>query len=968
VNGTLSQVIDRANVNDLPLNGRNAAQLTTLVAGVVSTPNDGTDAGVTKTFPVVVEISANGSLSGQTVYLLDGADNLDDYTDANLPFPFPDALQEFSVQTSNYNAEYGQSAGGVVNVVTKSGGDAFHGDLFEFVRNGALNARNYFASTVDPLKRNQFGGTIGGPVILPHLTSGKKTFFFFGYQKTISRDQVGGETAFVPTEANLRGDFSAELTASNPANPLGKATKIDDPLTGAPFPNNQIPSSRLDAAALAVSKYLPSVTGNGQVVYSTPTDQDFWEILARVDHNFGPHDHGFAHYYTDTFVQQGVLNTANLITYADESNIHFQSAVIAETHTFTDNLLNDLNLGYEREITIRGPLPGSPNPASFGVNIWQPSEPSLQDITATGFFAIGANPQATFQRNNYTLADNIHWVKGRHNLAFGTSLELAKMDVNSLNAETGEFFFNSTTTNYALASFLLGYMDNFQQGSGQISNDRDQFYGFYGQDSWQVTHRFNLNYGLRYEPFLPWQEIGNRTMQFNPAAFAAGRVSTVYTNAPPGLLFPGDSGVPAQGVRSSYKNVMPRIGFALDVFGDGKTSLRGGGGLFYQTRQTANLNQKTSQVTPFSININLTPGTGPFSNPYLGITNPFPTPSPAPSNVVFPSPVQVYTYDASGTFKVPVTYEWNLTVEQQLTSSLMSRIAYVGAHSSHLFAAEELDPATYIPGSTLSTTQRRHYLGYSNIIQTSMVGTDKYNSLQATLQQRMPHGLSFMANYTFSHSVNDLPLESEVTDQATGQSYVYPIYQAGYKSLDIGPPDFNRTSVFSGSYVWILPGLTHGRALVKSLINGWQTTGIFQIESGTPLTIVAGKDVSLTNILQDRAQYNGSPAYGPGACVANTLCKNYLNTGAFALPATGQFGNVMKGSFRGPGYFDWDAGLFRDFRVREAAYFQFRAEYFNLLNHTNFNNPVTSLSTANFGGITGANSPRIAQLSLKFVF
>jgi hypothetical protein len=973
VTGTLSQVIDSARVNDLPLNGRNAAQLTTLVAGVVSTPNDGTDAGVTKSFPVVVEISANGSLSGQTVYLLDGADNLDDYTDGNLPFPFPDALQEFSVQTSNYDAEYGQSPGGIVNVVTRSGTDRSHGDLFEFVRNGVFNARNYFAPVVDPLKRNQFGGTVGGPVIIPHLLSGKKTFFFLGYQKTIIRDQVNGQTAYVPTQAELAGNFSATCTTGFSSSGIctTPGQQIYDPFsaTHAPFLNNMIPINRYDPAALAVTKDLPSVTGAGQVVYAVPTNQDLWEMLGRVDQVFGPHDRGFLHYYTDTFTQQGVLNTANLITYADQSNIHFQSAVIDETHSFTDNLLNDFNLGYEREITVRSPLAGSPEAATFGVNIYQPPQPSIQDITATGYFAIGQNPQATFQRNNYTLADNVHWVKGKHNLAFGASLELAKMDVNSLNAETGEFFFNSTNTNNGLASFLLGYMSNFQQGSGQTSNDRDQFYGFYGQDAWQITRRLNLSYGLRYEPFLPWQEIGHRLEQFSPTAFAAGQTSTVFTNAPKGLLFPGDPGVPEQGVRSEYKDFMPRVGFALDVFGDGKTSLRGGGGLFFQTRQTANLNQKSSQVTPFSTNINQTPGSGTFSNPYANSVNPFPTPSPAPSNYVFPSPVQVYTYDPSGNFSIPVTYEWNLTVEQQLTKSLLSRIAYVGAHSSHLFAAEELDPATYGPGATsANTTARRHFLGYSNIISTSMVGTDNYNSLQSTLQQRIPHGLNVMANYTWSHSVNDLPLESEITDQATGQSYVYPVYQPGYKSLDHGPPDFDRKHVFTGSYVWELPKLDHTNALVREVIDGWQTTGIFQIESGQPLTIVAGKDISLTNIGQDRAQYNGTSAYGPGACAAGTECKNYLIPSAFALPATGNFGNVIKGSFRGPGYFDWDAGLFRSFPVKEDARFEFRAEYFNLINHTNFTNPVTSLSSANFGGITKSNDPRIAQLSLKFLF
>ncbi len=965
---TLSQVIDRAQVNNLPLNGRNAAQLTTLVAGVVATPNDGTDAGNTKTFPVAVEISANGSLAGQTAYLLDGADNLDSYTDANQPMPFPDALQEFSFQASDYAAQYGQSAGGVVNVVTKSGGNSFHGDLFEYIRNGALNARNYFASSVDPLKRNQFGGTFGGPVIIPHLISGKNTFFFVGYQGTISHDRVGGTTAFVPTQANLQGDFSALLSASNPDNPLRKAIQIVNPFTGQPFQGDRIPTTDFDPAALALTKDLPAVTGDGQVVYQQPTNETFQEVLVRADQTFSQHDRGFLHYYTDTFNLDGTLNPSNLITYADQSKIHFQSAVVSETHIFTANLLNDLTLGYSREISIRGPLPGAPDAASFGVNIWQPAQTAIEGFNVSGFFSIGQNPQGAFQRNNYTLADNFHWVKGGHNLGFGVAVELSKNDVNSILYEPGVFGFNSTNSNYALASFLLGYMDAFQQGSGQISNDRDQFYGFYAQDSWKMNPRFTLNYGLRYEPFIPWQEVHHRLMQFNPAAFSAGTRSSVYVNAPPGLLFPGDPGVPEQGVRNSYGDFMPRVGFAWDIFGNGKTSLRGGAGFFYQTRQDANSNQKSSQITPYSVSVSLTYPAGPFSNPYKGITNPFPAPFPPPANIVFPTPVQAYTYDPSGNFQVPVTYTWNVTQEQQITRTLLSRISYVGSHSSHLYAAEELNPATYIPGSTLSTNQRRRYQGYTTITQSSMVGNDNYNALQATLEQRVTNGLSVTANYAWSHSINNLPLESEITDQATGQSYVYPVYFPNFKSLDTGPPDFDRTNVFSGSYIWTLPRLTEGNGALKAVLNGWQTTGIFQVQSGEPLTIGAGQDISKTNLNEDRAQFSGGQAYGSGACKPNSACKDYLTPSVFALPATGTFGNVVKGSFRGPGYFDWDAGLIRSFPLHESTSLDFRAEYFNLLNRTNFLNPVTSVSSADFGGITSANDPRIAQLSLKLLF
>jgi hypothetical protein len=969
--GTLSQVIDQRRVNDLPLNGRNAAQLVTLVAGVVLAPVDNSDQGPTKTFPVAVTASVNGSRSADTAYMMDGGNNIDEYTNVNQPFPFPDALQEFSVQTSNYNAEYGQNAGGVVNIITKSGGSAFHGNVFEYVRNRVFNARNYFSPTVDPLKRNQFGGTVGGPVIIPHLLSGRHTFFFFGYQKTIIRDQQGGKSSFVPTQANLAGDFSAELSASNPANPLGKAVQIINPFTRVAYANNQIDPKTFDPAAVAMAKLLPKVTGNGLVFYQNPIAQGYNEVVVRVDHDAGSKDHIFVHYYQNHFTNAGVLNTANLLTYADFADIRVQSALASATHSFTSNLLNNLVVNYSREVSTRGPLANAPSVADFGVNIYQPPNKAIVGIAATGFFSLGDNAHAVFQRNNYTLVDDLHWVKGNHNLAFGVHAEVSKVDINSEFNQPGSFAFNSNNTNYALASYLLGYLFTFQQGAGQYFNDRGQFYGFYAQDSWKATRRLTLTYGLRYEPFIPWKELENRVELFSPDAYAAGRTSTVYTNAPAGLLFPGDQGVPERGVNSVYSNVMPRLGFAYDVYGNGKTSIRGGGGLFYDTRQPAISNSIPSEISPFSLSVSLTNPKGTFSNPYAGITNPFPAPTPPPKDVVFPTPVQVNTYDTSGHIQVPVTYSWNITVEQQLTKSLVSRIGYVAAHSSHLFLAQQLNPATYVSGSTLGTDQRRHYPGFTNIGEWDSTGNESYQSLQLTLQQRVNRGLSVMANYTFSKALDTLPYLTVDTTPSSGPGapYVYPIYQPNFKALDVGPTDFDRRSVFSGSYLWAFPSLEGSARILRAVVNGWQVTGIFQIETGAPITITAGKDVSMTGLNQDRALYNGQKAYGPGACNTTASCKNYLNPTAFALPTTGNFGNVVKGSFRGPGYFDWDAGLMRSFPlVKEALRLEFRAEYFNLINHTNFAAPVSAVSSAGFGSITSASDPRIGQLSAKLIF
>jgi hypothetical protein len=964
--GTLSQVIEQKSVNELPLNGRNAAALTTLVAGVATAPADGTDKGNTKTFPAAVPISVNGSRSDQTNYLLDGGNNTDEYTMANGPFPFPDALQEFSVQTSNYNAEFGQSAGAVVNIVTRSGEHQYHGDAFEYLRNGLFNARNYFASSVDPLKRHQFGGTIGGPIKIPRLIKGDHSYFFFGYQRTNLKDSVGGSSAFVPTPANLAGDFSALLSASSPANPQGKVIPIIDPTTSQPFPGNIIPANRLDPAGLNFAKELPKGTANGLVFFAVPTIELFNEYTARVDQDLTAKDHLFGHYYYNFFQINGTFDPTNLLTYKDAANIRFQSALLSEAHTFTSNLLNNIVVNYTRDIAARQPLSTAQDVADFGVNIWQPSTKAIQQVSVAGFFSMGDAPTAVFERNNYTLADDLHYVHGHHNFGFGVHLELTKNDISNLFQQPGLFSFNATNTNYAAASFVLGYLSAFTQGNGQYFGNRATFVGYYAQDSWKVNHRLTLNYGLRYEPFYPYNEVENRLEQFNPANYAAGTRSKIYPNAPAGLIFPGDAGMPKDGMYPIYTHVMPRFGFNYDASGDGKTVVRGGGGVFFDTRQPGIQNTPASDITPFSIALTLTQPRGSFSNPYLGTTNPFPAPSPPPPNTVFPLPVTAYTFNPH--FPIPVTYAWNATVEQQLTRELISKIAYVGSSSTHLFTSVELNPAR-ISTATTSVDTRRLYQNFSNIVETNMGGNANYHSLQASLQQQQWHGLSFLLNYTYSKGIDNLPYASNNSFAQPGQSYVLPTYLPNFKSLDRGRSDFDRRHNFSASYLWAFPSLRAGPKALHEVINGWNVSGIVQVYSGPPLTITVTSDQSGTGLLKDRALVvPGAQRYGVGGCgTTTTSCVNWINPVGFATPAKGTEGNVTKGSLQGPGYADWDVGLQKFFDIHARARFQFRAEYFNVLNHTNLLSPVTALG-AGFGSVKSSSDPRIAQLALKFLF
>jgi Carboxypeptidase regulatory-like domain len=1056
--GTMAQVIDRDRVVDLPLNGRNAASLMTLVAGVGDATNagNGTDQGKGKTFPAAVVITANGTQPSQSNYLLDGGNNLDELTNVNAPFPFPDALQEFSIQTSNYSAEFGQSAGAVVNIITKAGTNKFHGALFEFLRNGYFNARPYFATVADNLHRNQFGGTVGGPVIIPHLSTGKATQFFFGYQRTQLRQNSNANTSVLPTLAeegrdangntlpyadlgNLcTGGFNSATGLCNTASQV-----VRNPFTNVAYPYNRIPSNAFDPASVKFQKVFPTYSGaepagtiGGNVNYFKPTIQNFNEYVARVDHDFGAKDHIVFRYYYNYYTQPSIYDASNLLSYQSYFNTRYQNALISETHQFTPNILNSLVVNYQRMIALRGGPPNSPLITDFGVsNIWQPDTGPFLSATISGYFAASSSAFASWGRNNYTFNDDVHWVKGNHNISFGGHIELSKMDVTNVYTSYGAFGFNtvtnkigSNTYNYpnAYGNFLMGFMSSFGQGNYELVNDRNHFPGVYVQDSWKANPRLTLNYGLRWEYFAPWTDNANVQTAFNDANYVANQHSSVYTNLPAGMIVSGDQGIPSQGVRSKATQFMPRAGFAYDVFGDGKTSIRGGSGIFYQTRLPGFFNLTQGSFIPNTISITVnnpgmyatTAGTnpgGPFSNPYCtgcstgAYSNPFPFTKPFPSNQAWPNAFQLAEYDPSGNFQVPVTYAYNLILEQQLANSWVARVAYVGSGSRHQVVNLEINPSVNT-GSGLSTNQRRVYntapkvapcvtssgcnTSYGQIIMAAMIGNNNYNSLQATLEKRMTRQLSLMLNYTWSKTFDDFPQNTRVSntqDLNAGMSYVYPLYPDNatnipadarvpdIKALDRGLSDIDHTNVLSISYVYKFPTLSTGSGAVRYLANGWRMSGLIKHRSGDVLTAYMGSDNSLTGLSQDRPNYDpGKSAYSreannAGKCAAGKSCVNWLNNNAFSTPVnTGPgtgFGNVVKGSFRGPGVSGWDAGVMRTFPVYENTSFEFRAEYFNVLNHTILANPNTTFTNSAFGTITATQGdPRIAQFSLKFLY
>lgn len=753
---TLTQVIDSRRMADMPLNGRNAAQLTLLVAGAVGAPNSGADTGSTKTFPGAVTISTHGSRQNQISYTLDGASYMDTFTNVNQPFPFPDALQEFSVQTSNYGAQFGNNAGGVVNVVTKSGSNDFHGNVFEFLRNREFNARNFFQSTPDPLKRNQFGGTIGGPIVR------NKTFFFGGYQGNRIRSTVGGLSAFVPTAANREGDYTALLSATNPNNPLGRAITVVDPLTRQPFPGNIVPRSRFDPASVAFLNGIPVAGGNGRIIYGRPVRTNFDEYVVKADHQFNEKERMSGRYNTNLFNDASGYYGKNLLTLNDFSKIRSQNAVLSQTSVWGTNIINTARFSYSRVASLRNMPENAPRVSDFGVDVYQPSgQPGIEFTTVTGFFSVGDFPRARFTRNEFAWGDDLKWIRGKHSLSIGGTFQRSRMDIDNASRQLGWFYFTNDDTNFALASLQIGYLRRVVQGSGEFRNNRNSFTSLYIQDDYRVTRQLNLNLGFRWDPSSPWHETRGRIQVFDPAAFGAGIKSTYFLNAPAGLLFPyyGDPG-PEDGTSSDLKNFAHRVGFAWDVFGNGRTSIRGGAGVFYDARQVANLTTVMSNSAAFGgAQLDITQPPGNFSKPLGSMPSPFPgNPTPA-RDTVFTSPVAVVTLP--GTFKTPTVYNWNLAVERQIQSWL-TRAAYVGSHSSHILENVDLNAAAYIPGSTLGTDLRRPMRGLGRVTQLTPDVNSNYHGLQLTLEKRASGsgflgGGSVLFNYTYSKSIDTLP-------------------------------------------------------------------------------------------------------------------------------------------------------------------------------------------------------------------
>lgn len=1003
VSQELSQVIETSRLTNLPLNGRNAADLTLLVPGAVSAigSNSGTLQGDTKQVPGAEAIAVNGARPDQIGYNLDGGNNEDLMSNTNNPFPFPDALQEFSVQTNSFDAQYGNNAGAVVNVVTKSGTNEWHGDLFEFVRNGYFNARNYFADKVDPLKRNQFGGTIGGPI---HKNT---SFMFFGWQKTIIRSVNNASNAIVPTADNLNGDFS--LTNPN--------TVITNPFTHQPYASNAS-IGPIDPVALNMAKLLPVAPAGsttGVVTFGTPLQQDFNEYIARFDQVLHSEDRIFARFYLNRYVHAPSYDGKNLLTVGTGATVQTQNWAVGYTKIFTPALVNNLVLDIVRASSNRGQGGKVPQMNDFGSAIWQlpKTQGGIRAFNVSGDFNVSQFTTATFTRNTGDVRDMVSWNKGKHSISFGVDLEMDQSIIRNTDLENGSFSFTNDVTGLAMASFVLGYQHQFSQTSGDFSDSRENPFGLFANDKWKVSPRLTLNYGIRWEPQQVMKETRGRIEQFRPDAYAAGVHSTVIPSAPAGLFFIGDKyngvGVPDRGESGDFNNFGPRVGVAWDPTGSGKMSVRAGGGLFYYSRLPGLFLNDAAISAPFSLRIDLNDSvngasqigslTDPLVN-YPNFTNGFPqrfTLKTAPKDATFVANPTVFGLQPGVKWITPEIYDWNVTFERQLRADTVVHASYVGTRGVHLRQDVNLNPGVYTAGSTAKLQDRRPYQPFGVIYQNRNTGANGYNGFQLDLEKRpassgkgILNQITLLANYTYSHA-NDYGLSENggITDIGSSIGSGMSFYDPRQHAFETGPATYDHRHHFVASYVWDLPRMSTSNALVRNTIGGWQWTGIYSITTGDPLTIMAGTDQSRTGNNLDRADYVGpasqfgkSPSSQRGGCGGAKHCMAWLDPTVFAKPAVGDYGNVGKGTWRGPTLWDVDTGLIKNFfpmQSHERLNFQFRGEFFNLFNHPQWSDPNVNFSNSAFGstrstigiasgaGATTADS-RIIQLALKMNF
>lgn len=964
---TLGKVVDNRTLSDLPVltgaGGRNPLQLAPLQSGVVA-------AGQVGPFAV------NGQRAQANNYMLDGGDSNDlaiNVPDAITGFS-PDALGEFRILTNTFSAEYGRNSGSVVNAVSKSGGNQFHGNVFEFFRNRVLNATPYFnnSSTIFPGNRNpkfnvnEFGGTLGGPVIKD------KTFFFFSYEGFRRRQGV-------PTSATVFSDDerAAIMQAGNPQSLALLAL---------------VPRANLGA-----STYL-SAENN-----SLNRDQ----IFGKVNHTLSDKNQLFVSFFTEkqNFTDPYSFGGSPIPGFGTKGDLRYTNVVVGNTYTISPTMVNEARISYHRRGTFSVIPLNTTSPAALGISGIVPDDaifPGPPSVQISGISTFGntiQGPQARYD-NTYQFADNLsHRLGSRHFVKYGGDIRVYQQNqlfdfINSgiylIQGGISDAF--GLPTNPAISDpvndFANGVTTVYAQNSKGYTGFRTRSYNFYGQDDFKIKPYLTLNLGLRYELNTPLTDIRDQIATIRP-----GQQSTVFPTAPVGLVYPGDTGIPSATYSNDYNNFAPRVGFAWDVLHNGKLSLRGGYGLYYDVVISETTLQFLSSP-PFAIQPNIVATTinNPFANSLVNpLAQPFPF-SPAkpgdPFNFAGVAPITIFVNDPN--FRTPYAHQYNMQVQYEFLKGYTLELGYVGTTGIKLLTRREINPALVTPTASPADTDLRRVRNQNNPQDDAFGGavfgsltnqetsaTSAYSSFQATVSKRFSRGFQFQSSYTYGHCLDNASgLRSNVR-------YNNP-------AADRGNCEFDIRHRFVTSYIWALPWAKSMKGIAGKALSGWQVAGVTQFQSGIPFDITEPTDRSLTNAGSDRPDYLGGDVQfydprnvdtslggtnryfngtGGGSATAGTNpFFNRVGSGPSAAQGAGRFGNLGRNVFHGPGFGNWDFSLIKRTKVMEEQELEFRAEFFNIFNQAEFLNPNGSIGSRNFGQISSTRDPRLIQFALKYAF
>jgi Carboxypeptidase regulatory-like domain/TonB-dependent Receptor Plug Domain len=1008
VKATISEVVDQRRIVDLPLNGRDPLQLQSLMPGVVL-DNNNVSHGQGQHQGLVV----NGNRPASNYYLMDGVDAIDGYLAVAPAFPAPDALQEFSVQTSVFSAEYGRNAGALVNAVVRAGSNEFHGTLFEFFRNTKLNANDFFANRAGRSKPafnlNQYGGTFGGPIR-------KDKTFFFGYYQGTNRRKNNVLTVPNVLTARQRPDLNPSSVADFSEVCPG-ASCPRDPRTGQFFPNFIIPRDRVDPVAVKfVSRVMPLPNSGLSYVFNGPSAAtndklDETQFIGRIDHTFSNADKFFGRYFYNYDEAGGLTNNIPDVNFIKK--FRNQNLGLNWTHTFSPVMLNTATFGFNRLWHLRGPdidigWSDFGGPCSAWGCGQRPPFNRQYVITIAGSLATGSN-MGTFgqPRTTFQASDVLSWVKGKHTLKLG--VDYRRESVNRFEDFLSEptISFTNQFTGNGLSDFLLGLPATFRQDNLVESQLRHTSPNLFVSDNIKLQPNLTVDLGLRWEPYLPPVDNLNNQLCLDPTFT---KRSKFYPTAPPGILFPGpplgtsfgegDAECPRQLFPNRWANFAPRFGVAWDPFSKGKTSIRAGYGVFWEQIRLIGYN-RFSTAQPFALSRNITSPGNPSNNfaPSLsgdliytnsGQINPFPfiTPrTPEQRANYYPAYKGRWVGPALESFFNPdwnqaYVQGFNLSIQQELWQNYAFTVAYVGNKATHLWTARELNPAIPLPLSVMSaaqqranTDERRRFSSIRCLNQADQsipcygpLGLQdnplwsNFHSLQISMNRKFSGGLTFLGSYVWSKYIDILSLGTEGN---SGPRNPFNLI------ADKGLSDNDIAHRFVASYIWEVPKIRSLTGVSNVLVNGWQFNGITTIQSGSPFTVLSGRDASLTSIGKDTADYvpGQIPQLDSGR-PNGQLVDQYFNTAAFQSAADGTFGTTGRNTLRGPGIINFDFAVFKDFQVSERwGKIQFRNEYFNVFNNVNLLNPQNSLAAGSaFGRIVATRDPRFVQFALKWIF